>query len=265
LKTKPDVSGRRHVGVAEVRASFDPPNREPISLAFFARPLANLITPMIFNIGVTADQVILARLFIGLLALVLLALGGFWTSLAGLIAFSFAYILDCVDGNISRLDDSGNYWGKFIDGFADDIVLFSTPFAIGIGLYGANNNITPIIIGGVISVIALLTGTARHRFGFVREWMLAQTGPLNVEDLANLERFDSLRNNPVRLAMNLYCFAPWLILIPDNGWTYLGVMLILATGANLIWIGTLVSQASAVFRRPRKGAHAGRSANQRKH
>ena len=143
MKTKPDVSGRRHVGVAEVRASFDPPNREPISLAFFARPLANLITPMIFNIGVTADQVILARLFIGLLALVLLALGGFWTSLAGLIAFSFAYILDCVDGNISRLDDSGNYWGKFIDGFADDIVLFSTPFAIGIGLYGANNNITP--------------------------------------------------------------------------------------------------------------------------
>jgi phosphatidylglycerophosphate synthase len=265
LKLKANfVSGRRHIGVAEVRASFNSPSIEPISLAYFARPLANLITPFFFNMGITADQVIKLRLFIGLTALVLFALGGYWSSFAGLIAFALAYILDCVDGNISRLDDSGNYWGKFIDGYADDIVLFSTPFAIGIGLSSLNDSLTPLIIGGVATVIALLTGMARHRFGFIREWMISQTGPLDAKDIASIDRFESLRKNPVRLAMNLYCFAPWLILLPDDGWTYLGIMLIFTTGANLIWVATIVSQASALFRRSRKGLHAAQSVEEKR-
>lgn len=249
--------GRTRIGMAEVRASFHAPKPEPVSLAYFARPLANLMTPAFYNLGLSADQVIVIRLVIGLAALLLFALGNVWTIVAGLIAYSLAYILDCVDGNLSRLDDAGNYWGKFIDGFVDDVVLFAAPFAIGIGLWAADGGGVALVIGGVISIVALLTGMARHRFSFVREWMVARTEPLSDSDTARISHFERIGDRPVRLIMNLYCFAPWLILLPEGGSIYLGVMLVAGTVANLIWLATIVGQANAVLRRPRQAVHAG--------
>jgi len=172
-------------------------------------------------------------------------------------------VLDCVDGNLSRLDDQGNYWGKFIDGFVDDVVLFATPFAIGIGLWAASGSGAAMVIGGVASIVALLTGMARHRFSFVREWMVARTEPLSDSDTTRIEHFERLRDLPVRLVVNLYCFAPWLIVLPEGDWVYLSVMLTAGTGANLIWLATVVSQASAVLRRERQTVHAGEPASRR--
>ena len=248
------------IGLAEVRASFRAVGHEPICLAYFARPLANLVTPAFYNFGSTADQVILLRLLIGLGSLVLLALGNFWASVAGLIAYSVAYVLDCVDGNLSRLRDAGNYWGKFIDGFVDDIVLFSAPFVICIGLWAAGSGDAILVMGGIASIVALLTGMARHRFSFVREWMVARTAPLTDSDTNRIAHFERVRNLPVQLASNLYCFAPWLILLPEGDWVYLSVMLVVGTGANLLWLATVVGQASAVLRRQRQAVHAGEPA-----
>ena len=254
------AGSRTRIGLAKVRASFRAPEAEPISLAYFARPLANLMTPAFYNLGVTADQVILLRLLIGGFSLVMFAGGNYWVGLAGLIAFTLAYVLDCVDGNLSRLDDKGNYWGKFIDGFADDVVLFAAPFAIAVGLWADGGGGVAMVIGGIASIIALLTGTARHRFSFVREWMIGRTGPLSDEETARIDHFERIRNRPVRLAMNLYCFAPWLILLPEGRWVYLGVTVAFGMSANLIWLATTVGQASAVLRRPRQAVHAGEPA-----
>ena len=254
---------RPRIGLTEVGASFRAPKKEPVCLAYFARPLANLMTPAFYNLGVSADQVIVLRLSIGLFALLLLAFGNIWTSVAGLVAYSLAYVLDCVDGNLSRLDDQGNYWGKFIDGFVDDVVLFAAPFAIGIGLWAASGSGAAIVIGGIASIVALLTGMARHRFSFVREWMVARTEPLSDSDIARIEHFEQIRDLPVRLVVNLYCFAPWLIILPEGEWVYLSVMLAAGTGANLIWMATVVSQASAVLRRQRQALHAGEPVTKR--
>ena len=61
---------------------------------------------------------------------------------------------------------------------------------------------------------------------------------------------------------NLYCFAPWLVLLPKGGWVYLGVMLVVGAGANLVWLVMLVAQASAVLRRERQAVHMGKSINE---
>ena len=119
------------------------------------------------------------------------------------------------------------------------------------------------MIGGIASIVALLTGTARHRFSFVREWMVARTEPLSDSDTTRIEHFERLRDLPVRLVVNLYCFAPWLIVLPEGDWVYLSVMLTAGTGANLIWLATVVSQASAVLRRERQTVHAGEPASRR--
>jgi phosphatidylglycerophosphate synthase len=248
---------RRRIGLAEVRASFRPSGTEPICLAYFARPLANLVTPAFYNAGLSADQVILIRLSVGLFALLLFALGIYWIAAVGLIIYAVAYILDCVDGNLSRLHDAGNYWGKFIDGFVDDVVLFTAPLAIGLGMWATNSGGIALAVGGIVSIGALLTGIARHRFGFVREWMVSRSGPLSDDETARIARFTRISDRPIRLVANLYCFAPWLILLPNGGWIYLGVMLVIGTSANFVWLAMLVAQANAVLRRRRQAVHMG--------
>lgn len=253
---------RRRIGLAEVRMSFRSAGPEPICLAYFGRPLANLMTPTFYNAGLNADQVMVMRLSMGAIALVLFALGNYGALVAGLVIYAIAYILDCVDGNLSRLHDGGNYWGKFIDGFVDDIVLFTTPLAIGLGMWVAHGDGTALAVGGFVSIGALLTGIARHRFSFVREWMVSRSGPLSDEEKAGIAHFERISNRPVRLVANLYCFAPWLLLLPKGGWVYLGVMLVVGASANLAWLVMIVAQASAVLRRKRQAVHMGKSINE---
>tara|TARA_Y100001970_G_scaffold294127_1_gene447196 strand:- start:39805 stop:40611 length:807 start_codon:yes stop_codon:yes gene_type:complete len=249
----------KRIGLSEVRASFSFSEKEPICMRYFARPLANVMTPSFYNLGITADQVIAIRVIIGVLSLIFFGIGDYWTSFIGLIAFALAYSLDCVDGNLSRLDGKGNYWGKFIDGYADDIVLFIVPLAIGVGVWSEDGSAAGIIVGAIASIIALITGTGRHRFSFVREWMTAKTGPLSDKDNNIIESFDKRRKLPVSISMNLYCFSPWLLLLPEGGWIYLSISIGVGATINIYLIFTLISQANVVLRRTRQAVHAGQA------
>jgi phosphatidylglycerophosphate synthase len=254
----PSPRVRRHrVGLAEVRASFRAREREPICLGWFARPLANLVTPVFYNAGVTADQAIALRATCNAFALILLAVGGYWVSVAALCIYAIAYVLDCVDGNLSRLSGQGNYWGKFVDGLVDDMLLFLAPAAAGLGLWFSEASSAGLAIGGAVSTVALITGSTRHRYSFVREWMTASTGPLTETEVLRLTRYQRGAAPVARLTSNMYCFAPWLIALPNGVWWYLLAMLVITTPANLYWLALMVFQAHGVFRRPRRAAHEG--------
>ncbi len=250
-------NGRPRIGIAEVKASFRAPGREPICLAYVVRPLALLITPAFYNAGFTANQVLVLRAVIGVLALGLLILGGYPASVAALLAYMTAYVLDGVDGNLSRLCDEGNYWGKFIDGLIDSFLAILAPTAAGIGLWLSDGNGLALMIGAIVSVVALFTEAARHRYSFVREWMTAQTGPLTEADQAFLARCDRVGGKAGRTVANLYCFAPWVIVLPEGVWYYLLIMLAFGIGANILWLVTLVRQAYGLFQRVREAVHAG--------
>ena len=254
LKNKHDK--RPRIGIGAVRASFKAIEEEPFCMSYFARPLANIITPFFFNTGFTADNIITLRLILGLIALVFFATGIFELSILAVVIFGFAFVLDCVDGNLSRLQDKGNYWGKFIDGFVDDINLFLTPTAIGCGAWLSGQGSWFVFAGAIISLVALLTGIARHRIGFVREWMIAQSGALVDNDKNIINYSDKLSKRPISIQANLFCFSPLLIILPLGEWFYIIIMLVFATTANLFWLYILVIQASQLFRRSRFGSHS---------
>lgn len=249
------IVGRHHVRVADVRASFCATIVEPACLSLYARPLANLITPVFYNAGWSADRIIFLRVLLSVLALGLFMVGDYATAIVGVVAFSFAFVLDCVDGAISRLDNAGNYWGKYIDGLADDISLFPVPAAVGIGLWVSQGDGTAAAVGSGITIVSFLTGIARHRMGFAREWMVATSGPLTEAEIARLDRWKSGMRNAIRVVANTQCFAVWLIILPGGAWYYLLVMAILTVPGNLFWLYGTTGQASAVLRRYRVGGH----------
>ena len=243
--------------MADVRASFRSAGPEQICVAYFVRPLAPLITPAFYNAGFTADQVTILRAVVSAVALGLLIVGGYPTIVVAVLAYMIAYVLDGVDGNLSRLCDEGSYWGKFIDGLTDEMLAYLAPTATGIGLWLNEGNGLALMIGALVSVVALFTSMTRHRFSFGREWMTAQTGPLTEADKAFLARCDRIGNKASRTVSNTSCFAPWMILLPDGVWYYLLIMLVLGTSANIVWLVTLLRQANGVLRRPRQDVHAG--------
>ena len=248
---------RPRIGISEVRASFRAPEPEPFCLAYFARPLSIPITPAFYNAGFTADQVIVLRAFVNAVALGLLVLGSYPAFVAAVVMYLGACVLDCVDGNLSRLCDEGSYWGKFIDGLIDEMLVRLAPIAVGIGLWLNEGNGLALMIGALVSVVALFTSMTRQRFSFGREWMTNQTGPLTEADKAFLTRCDRFGRRAINVVANVDCFATLIILLPDGAWYYLLVMLAVETSANIVWLVTLLRQANGVLRRPRQAVHAG--------
>lgn len=257
-------SGRARIGRAEVKASFHAPNGEPFCLAYFGRPLANLVTPMLFNAGMTADQAVLIRAGVNTAALGLLVIGTPTAVIAGVALYFVANVLDCVDGNLSRLWDVGSFWGKFIDGLVDEMLVRLAPFAAGLGLWLNGGPGAALAIGGAVTAIALFTSMTRQRYSFGREWMTATTGPLTDTDSAHIAGCERISGKAVSVITNVDYFAPVIMLVPGGVWYYLLFMVAVESTANLIWLIMLLRQAHLVLRRRRKAVHLGTPAQTHK-
>lgn len=110
------------------------PEVEEIFDLIFYRPLAFVFVKTIYKFPVTPNQITLLSMIIGLLAAWQFSLG---TTEAMIIAGLFliiSNILDCVDGQLARLQKSGTLLGRVIDGIADYIVGVAIFVSIGIGL-----------------------------------------------------------------------------------------------------------------------------------
>ncbi|MCK4652810.1 MAG: CDP-alcohol phosphatidyltransferase family protein [Candidatus Cloacimonetes bacterium] len=105
---------------------------------YILRPLAFIFVKMLYPTNVTPNQVSLVVILVGLVS-------GFFFSRGTLTFFVIAgglyflsMVLDCVDGMIARLKNSGTAVGRIIDGFADYVVGISVYVGLGIGLSNAN-------------------------------------------------------------------------------------------------------------------------------
>ncbi|MCB0307877.1 MAG: CDP-alcohol phosphatidyltransferase family protein [Bdellovibrionales bacterium] len=94
------------------------------------RYLSFPLTAFLIKLKFTADTVTIFRSVTLLICFGLILLGQYTYMVTGALVFLFAYILDFVDGNIARFNNTSNYYGKFIDGLVDSFVcglfIFST-------------------------------------------------------------------------------------------------------------------------------------------
>ena len=98
----------------------------------FHRRLSRPLTRLALVLGLTANQVSLASLLVGLLAV-----WGFWdatpwSALAGLVLYAAAVVLDHSDGEVARLTHSESRLGEWLDVTSDTVIHALLVLAMGV-------------------------------------------------------------------------------------------------------------------------------------
>ena len=87
----------------------------------FFRPIGIRIARALVPTGISADQVTLWSLLIGLVAGHLFAYTDHWTNLIGFALFIVSDIFDSADGQLARLRGTSTRFGRALDGISDNL------------------------------------------------------------------------------------------------------------------------------------------------
>jgi phosphatidylglycerophosphate synthase len=104
--------------------------------------------------AVTPNQISLAAIAVGVAGALLVAVGGYWTRLAGLAVIQLASVLDCVDGEVARLTGRESRIGEWLDIAGDTIAHAALFVAIGVAV-AADGGAHAVALGAVLATGAL--------------------------------------------------------------------------------------------------------------
>ena len=152
------------------------------SFRYFARPLSALLLK-ICGRYFSANQVTYFRLILILIFFILMCLPNIYFFKLGCILFILNIILDNLDGALARKNDNASYWGKFLDGYLDNLALILIPLsgAIRFNIYNSNNLDFILSLFLLFSTIFYLLEFAyRERLVFYREWILKENNKLKL-------------------------------------------------------------------------------------
>jgi phosphatidylglycerophosphate synthase len=127
---------------AEYLAMLKAPEMEETLDAVFFRPLAYLWVLAVKRTPITADQVTLASIAVGIAAGVLFGMGTQASLLWGAAAVFAFNILDCADGMLARVRGKGSPFGYVLDGLAGYIG--TAAIVLGLGQAAASRHHDPI-------------------------------------------------------------------------------------------------------------------------
>jgi hypothetical protein len=144
---------------ADYRRSLKMPEAEELLDILLFRPAGYIFVRLIYRTPVTPNQVTLLSMIAGLIAGYDFSFGIAPAYVGAAVWYAVANVLDCADGQLARLQQSGTSLGRIVDGVADYIS--STAIFLGIGMGYAH--------GGVLSwilVIAAGISSAVHAIVF---------------------------------------------------------------------------------------------------
>ncbi len=137
---------------------------------FVARPLAAALLVPLERSAITPNQVTLATLLVFAVAAAIVAFLPSWTALLlGVAVLEFAYVLDCVDGQLARLRGTSTPIGAHLDFLMDELKAFLLVAAVGIRLWRADGQVRWLLEGlaalvAVASAISLTTFLRRPEY-----------------------------------------------------------------------------------------------------
>ena len=248
------------ITVAEVRASINYSIKMDISIRYFGRPLANLVTPFFHNRGWTANQMTIARMFYSLAGVAFLAIPMplLWP-IAG-VGFYTSVVLDCVDGNLARMQKDVTYLGKFLDGIADMISPLIGPFAASVGCWLYFDQPVLVVVGAAVSITSAVNQMLRSRLSFVREWMVGQTGDLTEDELAGAAPPRNWQKTAAAVMINGHFVAVAAVFVPQYGsLVFLALAIPLQLIPDAVWVGATLKESGALLRRGRESRHSAKN------
>lgn len=153
----------------EYRASLKMVEVEELLDLLFYRPLAFLFVKAIARTSLTPNQVTLIAMVVGVAAGVCFASGSHAAWIAAAILLVVYDVLDCADGQLARLKNTGTRIGRILDGFIDYIVSVAAYIGIGIGFASASDRplfwwMMLLAAGASYAMHAVLVDYFRNRF-----------------------------------------------------------------------------------------------------
>ncbi len=134
-------------------------------IAYVLRPASFLVTWLLPS-WVTANQITLLSYMVALGSLVFLAQGSPTGFLLGSVLLVLFNLVDCVDGNLARLQGTANPFGRFLDGLVAPTFVLAY-FALGIGLaQGAPPGKASLLlgVGAATTILKLMVPQIRQTF-----------------------------------------------------------------------------------------------------
>lgn len=130
------------------------PEAEEVFDLLFYRPIAFFLVKSIYGFPITPNQVTGFSLVAGLIAALFFSMGTATAIVMGALWYAFANILDCADGQLARLQQSGTLLGRVVDGVIDYISSVAIFLGIGVGLASAGySQWLPVIGAGLSSAL----------------------------------------------------------------------------------------------------------------
>jgi hypothetical protein len=120
------------------------------------RPLAFILVKGISSTSVTPNQVTFAGILSFLAAGIFISKGAVNAVLAAGLFIGVGNILDCADGQLARVNQSGTEFGRILDGLADYISTIA--LFVGIGLWGESLLFDPLTWWGLVIVASISYG-----------------------------------------------------------------------------------------------------------
>lgn len=126
----------------------------------FYRPIGFKIASALQHTPITPNMVTIISIVIGMAGAALFYfVEPIWLTLLGILGLVTANILDCVDGQLSRLTGIKSKWGRILDGFAGDLWFLTLYIAISMRLYETTGNSIWFVVA-CISLISHLNQAA---------------------------------------------------------------------------------------------------------
>lgn len=133
---------------------------------YFYRPLSFLVTPFFINFGIRPNTVTWLGFLFGLISLILYFLGDYIQTILACLFYFIFNLFDHIDGNIARIQNKTNYYGKYLDSITGVIIAATLDFAIATGIPDKTlfNEFPIILIGGLSSILFYITFVINIRF-----------------------------------------------------------------------------------------------------
>ncbi len=122
---------------------------------YIVRPISLYLTWLILQTRMSANQVTVLHMVIGLFGSVLLGFAGLKLKLIGIAILYLSYILDNVDGEVARYRKQVSISGKYLDSIAHNIVIMAMFFGFGFGAYLDTGKIELVIFGFLAGFFSL--------------------------------------------------------------------------------------------------------------
>lgn len=173
---------RRDVTIAEVRASQDLSKTSlPYVMRYVFIPIAWVLTVAASRLGLSANAVTTARWVLYVVAAVMIAQTSQTFFVVGLALYLLSVLSDSVDGNLSRLNDSASYFGKFLDGFIDIVGDLVLSIAIAIHLEANEAPGENLVLFATIGVLChAISFIIIHRLPLFKSMLAEHEGPAGV-------------------------------------------------------------------------------------